>query len=504
MDQSEIIDFLTSPAAAGRGEVEVIGTHCALVFLSGDVALKLKRAVRYDYLDQSTPELRHALLQRELALNAPVAPEIYRDVLPVTLGPGGLALGGDGAPVDWVLRMWRFPAGNQLDAVAARGEFSDRLATETGRVIAAYHAAAPVIRRPGAAPIDEILSELGRVFAEFPAAMRAHGIGEWREAAHRTLDRQRPLLDARGLGGDVRRGHGDLHLRNIVLLDGRPVPFDALEFSEELGTCDVLYDTAFLIMDLGQRGLWRPACRVLDAWLREARGGQDAGVAALPLFLSVRAAIRAMVLLQTDAAQGRPEASSAEIAAHMALARAALAPPPARLIAIGGYSGTGKSLLAAALAPELGALPGAVWLASDQERKVGLPTTERLPAEQYSPQHRQAVYRRLFDRATALLQAGQSVILDATFLDDGLRGEAEALARSGACAFSGLWLEAPPAVLLARVVGRVPGASDADVSVLQRQLATAVDPRGWQRLDAAGPPEQTLAQARQRLAVAPR
>ena len=107
--------------------------------------------------------------------------------------------------------------------------------------------------------------------------------------------------------------HGDLHLRNLVLIEGRPILFDALEFDETLGTCDALYDVAFLIMDLCHRKLRRQACRVLDAWLREAKGQEDSSLAALPLFLSVRAAIRAMVLLQTDAARGTQGASATEI-----------------------------------------------------------------------------------------------------------------------------------------------------------------------------------------------
>lgn len=501
LDQAAVISFLSSPAALGLGDVDVVGTHCALVFLSGDIALKLKRAVRYDYLDQSTPELRHALVERELALNAPVAPQIYRDVVPITLGPGGLALGGAGQPVDWVLRMWRFPPGSQLDEVVARGGYSERLATETGRVVAAYHAAAPVACRSGARLIGEILGELGRVFAGVADAAFAVQTKAWRGAAQRALDRLAPLLDDRGRNGHVRRGHGDLHLRNIVLIEGRPVPFDALEFSEELGTCDILYDIAFLIMDLGHLGLWREACRVLEAWLRETRGTEDAGVAALPLFLSVRAAIRAMVLLQTDVAQGCPGASQIEADAYLALAGAVLEPAPARLIAVGGYSGSGKSRLAAALTPELGAMPGAVWLASDLERKAGLAPVEKLPETQYSAAARRELYRRLFARAAALLRAGQSVLLDATFLDPELRAEAETVAKAAGVSFTGLWLDAPPEVLLARVATRRGDASDADEGVLRRQLAQPAGASGWRQLDASGSCEETLARAREALCL---
>ncbi len=305
--QAEVVAYLSSPAAfAGEGPVEVIETHGAYVFLAGDTALKLKRAVRYDYLDQSTPRLRHRMLNRERDLNAPAAPTIYRDVVPITRTATGLELGGSGVPLDWVLRMNRFPARDELQAVAERGELDDRLATEIGTSLAAYHAAAPVRSRAGSPLIAAILDELGRVFAEFPGTRGTEDVGPWLAEARAALARVTPLLDRRGAEGHVRRGHGDLHLRNLVLIDGHPQPFDALEFDETLGTCDLLYDLAFLIMDLDHRGLDRAACRVLDAWLTGARGAEDRGLAALPLFLSLRAAIRAMVLLQTDAARGRP------------------------------------------------------------------------------------------------------------------------------------------------------------------------------------------------------
>ncbi|MCA0995750.1 AAA family ATPase [Alloyangia pacifica] len=515
MTQTQTVAFLSSGAAfdAGAAEpVEVVETHGAYVFLCGDTALKLKRAVRYDYMDLSTVELRHEMLQRELDLNAPAAPQIYRDVLPVTRGARGLQLGGSGPVVDWVLRMWRFPAEEEFEAIAARCAFDDALALQTGAAIARYHAAAPVRRVSGRRLIAEILAELDRVFAEFAQAPGAETLGtealpEWQAAARAALAEQGDVLEARGAAGHVRRAHGDLHLRNLVRIDGQPVLFDALEFDETLGTCDVLYDVAFLVMDLCHRGLPRQACRVLDAWLREARGSEDAGLAALPLFLSVRAAIRAMVLLQTDAARRRIGESAAEVSSYLSLAVRALHPPAAVLLAVGGFSGSGKSVLARALAPGLGALPGAVLLSSDLERKQGR-SAGRLGAENYALGRREAVYERMLERAAVLLAAGQSVVLDATFTDPALRRAAGAVAQEARAGFHGLWLEAPVPVLEARVAARHGDASDADVSVLRAQIARGAGdldeemggdggwPNYWHRLDASATPTETLAGAR--------
>ncbi|MBM1218706.1 AAA family ATPase [Ponticoccus sp. SC2-23] len=496
MDQRGTVEFLSSGRAFGTdAPVEVVETHGAYVFLCGDAAFKLKRAVRYDYMDLSTADLRHKMLVRELELNQPFAPEIYRDILPVTQSPGGLMLGGTGQVVDWVLRMWRFPAENELERIAERGAFDDRLADDTGVAIAAYHAAAPTRDHSGRRLIAEILAELGRVFAEFPSADGAARVPEWQTAAAGALEQVGPLLDARGRDGHVRRAHGDLHLRNLVLIDGRPVPFDALEFDETLGTCDVLYDIAFLVMDLCHRDLHRQACRVLDAWLREARGAEDAGLAALPLFLSVRAAIRAMVLLQTDAARQSTGSSTAEIAAYLDLACAALRPAQPRLIALGGFSGSGKSVLARALAAGIGALPGAVILNSDQERKAGRAQTRHLDPKSYGRESREAVYRAILNRAETILSAGHSVILDATFVDPALRASAEEAALRAGVPFHGLWIDVPDDLLADRVMARRGDVSDADRSVLDAQLRAGHGPMSWTRVDGTGAVDDVRARA---------
>ena len=496
MEQADTIDFLSSGRAFDADEpVEVIETHGAYVFLCGDTALKLKRAVKYDYMDLSTVARRQSLIARELELNLPTAPEIYRDMVPVTRSETGLALNGAGPVVDWVLRMRRFPAEDELERVAARGALDDSIATVVGEAVAGYHAAAPIMRLPGKLLIADILAELGRVFAEFPDARGTERIGAWRKASMARLETAGPLLDRRAREGHVRRAHGDLHLRNIVLIDGRPVLYDALEFDEMLGTCDVLYDIAFLVMDLCHRGLRRQGCWVLDAWLRAARGTEDAGLAALPLFLSVRAAIRAMVLLQTDAAQARPGQSAAEVGAYLDLACAALQPQAPRLIAIGGYSGSGKSVLARAVAPLVGGLPGAVLLSSDLERKAGLPVEDRLDAAAYATERREAVYHHMFARAVTLLGAGHSVVLDATFVDPRLRWVAEDVARRAALPFQGLWLDAPAAVLEGRLRARQGDASDADLDVLRRQLAAGCGHLTWNLLKAEGCPDAVRAAA---------
>ncbi len=488
-DQTEVIAFLADPASHGGAAVTRIDTHSAHVFLAGDRAWKIKRAVRYDYLDFSTLVRRKAVLDRELALNAPAAPALYRRVVPVTRGRGGaLALGGAGIPVEYALEMRRFPAEAQLDRIAEAGGLDDSLARRLGDEVARYHAAAEVRAEDGAALIGEILEELARVFDGMQDALGRDAPSAFAAAAAESHARLAPLLSRRAAEGHVRRCHSDLHLGNLVLLDGRPVPFDALEFDERLGTCDTGYDLAFLLMDLHQRGLERQANICLNAWLARTR---DLGaLAPLPLFLAVRAAIRAMVAVQTARATGQPVPDKAR--GYLDLALRYLAPAPPRLVAIGGLSGTGKTTVARLVAPALPPVPGAVHLRSDEARKAleGVDPLDALPASAYAADASRKVYARILDDARTCLDAGHSVVLDATFLDPARRAAVEALSAASGRRLDAFWLTAPPERLLARVEARRGDASDADADVVRGQLAADPGAPGWTEVDADRPAEE--------------
>ncbi len=289
-----------------------------------------------------------------------------------------------------------------------------------------------------------------------------------------------------------------------MLLDRRPVLFDCLEFDPALATIDTFYDLAFLLMDLCHRDLRALAQRLLSGYLDAT--WDDGGVALLPLFLSVRAAIRAKVQgfaadLEEDAARRGCEIEAAR--AYLELALACLAPEPARLVAIGGVSGTGKSTLARALAPALGRAPGAVLLRSDVIRKklCGVAPTERLGPEAYDERVSRRVYRALMARATTLLVAGQAVIADAVFLDPGDRARVEQVARDHDVPFDGLWLSAPAAVLAERVEVRRADASDATAAVVSRQLEVDPGAVGWRPLDSSDQADEVAAAARAALGL---
>ena len=358
--QRETIEFLSTPYAHGGLPVERVDTHASIVFLAGDTAYKLKRAVRYDYLDFSTPERRKAMCEAELTINRRTAPQIYQRVVPVTRDePGALAIDGTGTPVDWLLVMRRFDQAQLLDRLAASGGLALETMTALGHAIVRMHDGAErCAARGGAASMAWVVEGNARDFAarsSFDAGLAA----ELTTRARAALAMHAAGLDDRQGRGFVRRCHGDLHLRNIVLLDGAPTPFDAVEFNDDISCIDVLYDLAFLLMDLWRRSLRAHANAVFNAYVGDT--GHVDGLALLPLFLSCRAAVRAKTGATTAALENDPvkrRELEQTAAGYLALARQLLEPPPARLVAVGGLSGTGKSSLARRLAPAVGAAPG--------------------------------------------------------------------------------------------------------------------------------------------------
>ena len=297
--QDAVFAFLGRSSTHGGAEVRRCDTHAAAVFLAGERALKVKRAVRFPFLDYSTLEKRKAACAAELEVNRRFAPQIYRRIVPITReADGSLSLDGNGEAVEWAVEMMRFDENQTLDRIADRGGLDAALPAKLAKAVAAMHAQAePVEAGPWLAALEYYIGQNTVAFREARSLFSPD-----RTSRRSTRDRAprspefRPLLLARGQRGLVRRCHGDLHLGNIALLDGEPVAFDAIEFDPLVASGDVLYDLAFLLMDLVERGLPEAANGVLNGYFAAARRDEDCeGLAALPLFMSLRAAIRAKV-----------------------------------------------------------------------------------------------------------------------------------------------------------------------------------------------------------------
>lgn len=506
-DQRETIAFLGRASSYGPPveRVETMETHVSLVFLAGDCAYKLKRAVRLPYLDFSTTEQRRRVCAAELALNRRTAPALYLKIRRVGRDrAGAVGFSDQGPAVDWVVVMRRFDQALLFDALAKAGRLDPLIMDALADRIASFHETAERrFDQGGASAIGEIAKTNHALLAAAPkAGFAANRVGEIREIWRERVAAAAPLLDDRRAAGKVRRCHGDLHLRNICLLDGEPTLFDCLEFSDALASIDILYDLAFLLMDLEHRGLAPLANRVLNRYLD--RSGEDAGLPAMPLFLSLRAGIRAHVtasaLEQAESADKAAE-MAAEARRYLNLALQTLGPEPVRLVAIGGLSGSGKSTLAAGLAPELGLRPGARLLRSDVTRKLllGVAPETALPADAYTPEITDKVYDTLRQKAATALGAGYSVVTDAVSLRASERQSFAAVARAAGAAFSGVWLDAQAGIMAERIGARRGDASDATTAVLAQQLHQDPGEIDWVRIDAGAGAEQCLAAARRAL-----
>jgi uncharacterized protein len=500
--QREVFAFMSDPATYGGMPARRIDTHSAAVFLGGDRAFKIKRAVRYPFLDFSTLAQRKAACEAELEINRVFAPGLYLRVIPITReNDGTLRFAGHGETIEWAVEMRRFDETKTLDHLADDRAINLALADELARVVAATHKRIPVMEGPPwIAALSSYIEQNDAAFRADPDMFDLSQTESLSRDSRLALERLRPLLAARSAEGMVRRGHGDLHLGNVALVDGNPMLFDAIEFSPLIAAGDVLYDLAFLLMDLVERDLGAAANVVLNRYLAETRRLSDLdALAALPFFMSLRAAIRAKVTASRAAltAPSNRAGARADAVRYFALACRLIRPAPPVLAGIGGLSGTGKSRLAVALAPGLAPAPGAVVLRSDVERKAleGRRDDERLPADAYTPENTERVYAALVEKAGRIIAAGHSAVVDAVFARpeerDALRGAAQARG----VALHGLFLTADIATRLARVGSRRADASDADETIAHAQERYVLGHNDWLSVDASGTPEDTLARA---------
>ena len=378
--------------------------------------------------------------------------------------------------VDAVVEMRRFPDEALFETMLDQGTLTEGVVTRLAAVIAQAHERAEVSQDLGGA------TGISGVLAINEAAFRATGLARgarieglctrFRDGLTKHCD----LLNARREQGKVRRCHGDLILRNICLYEGEPVLFDCLEFDEALATIDVLYDLAFLLMDFWRRGEKRLANLCFNRYF-DLRDETD-GLALLPFFMALRAAVRAHVA----AAAGNSE----EAEDYLHLAECLLAPRQPLLLVLGGFSGSGKSTVAARVAGGLGPAPGARILASDRIRKAlhGVGATDRLPESAYTSAISERVYALAREGCRAVLRQGHAAVTEAVFDRSDTRSAIAKVAGEAGLAFFGFWLEAPLDVLAQRIALRRDDASDATVSVMASQVARGNEEIDWPKLDA--------------------
>ncbi|MEQ8861048.1 MAG: AAA family ATPase [Pseudomonadales bacterium] len=467
--------------------IELIETHISWVLLTGEFAYKLKKPVRFAFVDFSTLARREHFCREELRCNRRFAPSLYVDVVKVVAdGDRGVHMDGPGEALEWAVKMRQFPAEAQLDRLLERDALDADLLEGFGRTLADQHGALPS-RNLGAdalqsrvlAPVTENFDDIEALAWTTPYAELLH---RCRAASEAQAQRQIETLRRRLGDGWIRECHGDLHLSNLVLLDDGVAAFDCLEFNPVLRWIDPQSDVAFLFMDCLVRDRADLAYAFLDGYLD--RSGDYDGVRLLPFYAAYRSMVRAKVAAlrrsQAEAGSTLAQALEARFAGHARWAADWLRRPPGRLLLTCGLSGSGKSFLARRLAPRLPALR----LRSDVARKAlaGLSPDRGAAAAVgeglYAAGRTEAVYDWLAALAEDLLRSGEHVIVDATFLDPRRRARFLGLARALGSDGVVLYCVAPEAVLRARLHDRAASGdpSDADLAVLEHQQQTFEPP----------------------------
>jgi aminoglycoside phosphotransferase family enzyme/gluconate kinase len=477
------------------------------VFLAGEYAYKIKKPVNLGFLDFSTLEKRRFFCEEELRLNRRTAPGLYLGVVAVVDSPDGPRVGGTGEAIEYALKMRRFPQGALADSVARRGELRAAEVDAIAGAIAAFHAVIPAAPAeseygsPGhvAAPALQNFEQIGGLVSDAGGKER---LGELRDWTRRESSRLREVLAGRKRDGFVRECHGDLHLGNIAFLEGRPTPFDCIEFNPELRWIDVMSEVAFLVMDLLEHKLDAAAWRFVNGYL-EATGDYP-GVRVLRYYLVYRAMVRAKIACirarqpeTGEAAQGR---ARGEYGDYLALAGSLAASARPAIVLMHGLSGSGKTTIAQAILERI----GAIRVRSDVERKRlhGLAARARTHAEPYggiyAPESTRVTYERLERVARDVVESGYCVVVDAAFLWSAERERFRSLARSCGVAFLIVSCRAPETTLRERIARReaaMSDASEAGVAVLENQLATQ-EPLGAEELAHSAPIESEWNQAR--------
>jgi len=477
--------------AADVGPTKVLETHISYVLLTGAHAYKIKKAVEFPFVDFRTLDARRLFCEQELRLNRRLAPGLYVDVVAITGTEHAPALNGGGPAIEYAVKMREFPQDALASALLERGELATADIDALARTIADFHQAIHVAAAEGGhgAPAGILrlalqnVAEIDRLATSEADHMRVAQLRAWTEREHSL---RKDVLQRRLEQGFVRECHGDLHLGNIARVHDELVVFDGIEFNDELRWIDTMSEIAFTVMDLEDRGRADLAHRFQNAYLE--RTGDYAGLGVLSFYLVYRALVRAKVTLLQTAREERSAATSLsrggcattmsqEVSDYLALAAKYARTPRPALIITCGLSGSGKTTVSQALLERI----GAVRVRSDVERKRmrGMSPLSRSSGDVdeglYAPAETRATYERVRELARTIVEAGRTVVVDASFLRRSQRESFRALAAELGVPFGLLALEAPQATLRERICNRRAAssdASDADLAVLAHQIAT--------------------------------
>ena len=482
--QLPLIEALQDPSLYDHAvtSLQLIETHISWVILTGEYVYKLKKAVDFGFLDYSTLEKRAFFCREELRLNQRFAPHIYLDVIAISGSRSQPVLQGDGEPVEYAVRMKQFSQAGLLSALAAGHKLGRAHINELASLVPDMHERVAVADASSGygLPADIrywVMENFEHIRPSLEQSQQRQQLDAVEQWCSQTYERLQPLLSGRRRDGFVRECHGDLHLGNLAVIDGRITAFDGIEFNEQLRWIDVMSELAFLVMDVRDRGYPQYAWYLLNRYLQHT--GDYAGLAVLRFYLVYRALVRAKVavlrLPQVCSTLDRQDAWY-EYASYMRLADDDVHASPPCLIITHGVSGSGKSYYASRLAEQL----GAIQIRSDVERKrlfgysAGAATHSAVAEGIYSADAGIQTYDHLAVLARSVIEAGYTVIVDATFLEFAQREPFRELAADISVPFLMLHCHADRDTLQARIHARQAEGGDpseAGLAVLEAQLA---------------------------------
>ena len=515
-EQNEVLKAMSSSGFYGfkLEKVKIIQSHISFVFLVGNKAYKLKRGVKFPYLDYSTLEKRKQACEKEILVTKDGAPDLFIGVSAIVKEKNGKikmlepnAKPQEGQTVlDYVVVMNRFLQENLFENLAAIGKLDRFEMMDLAEAVVKVHSVTESFYDRGGAEMikgriienDEML----RCFA--PDIFDKKDIDILLDLSLKEFDKIKNLLNRRQEEGKVKRCHGDIHFHNICMINNKPILFDAIEFNDNLSHIDVMYDLAFLLMDMEKRGLRRLASIFFNHYM--AYSSDYEGILCLPLFQSCRAGVKAhvcatMAQMQTD--KDEKNYLNQQAFEYLVLAKQLLNPKQPVLVASGGLSGSGKSRLSREIAPYIGASPGAIIFRTDVLRKrlKGKLPHERLTKEDYGEETSKKTYEELRKECAKVINAGLPALADGIFASQDERIAIEKLSEELNVKFYGFWMFANKDAQAERVATRKRNPSDATVKVLERQFEKDVGEVTWHKIDTSGAKEQTVMAARQVLGV---
>lgn len=481
INHSFLVECMTRPQFypdAVASSITVLQTHISYIFLTGNYAYKLKKPVNLGFLDFSTLEKRRYYCEQELALNQPIAPDIYLEVLPITQDNETLEINGMGEIIDYVVKMHQFPQSALLSEMQKAGDLTEEMLAELGKKVAQFHRQAKTnhyIRQFGEP--EEIAEAIQNNYQQtekyIGVAQSQQKFQETKAFTDQFFQRYYDLLKQRENNHFIRECHGDLHLKNICWWHGQIQLFDRIEFNEPFRFVDVMYDVAFTVMDLQFRDRADLGTVFLNHYLEYT--GDWEGVQVLPLYLTrqayVRGKVNSLMLDDPEIAESDKQYAQQQASKYYYLAWQYTQPQLGRFWMMSGLSGSGKTTVAREIAKQ----HNGIHLRSDAVRKhlAGIDVEATGSQEIYSSEMSEKTYAKLLELGTLLVRQGWQVILDAKYDRQHLREAVIATAEKNDVSLQIIYCDAPMEILRDRVAKRQGDISDVTPNLLAQQQANA-------------------------------